>query len=140
MLGPAVANTVVLAAAAILLARARRAAATGPPIISARRQLAYSAFLGALFVVLKAVEYRSKLNHGIGPSSGTFDALYFLLTGVHALHVLAGAGVAGHLAALGLRATGGDIRRFAARVRHLAQFWYFVNLFWIGILVLFYLS
>lgn len=139
-LGPGMANTVVLAAAAILAARARRAAATGPPIVSARRQLAYSAFLGALFVALKATEYLSKLNHGIEPSSGTFFALYFLLTGVHALHVLAGAGVAGYLAAAGATATMGNIPCFAGRVRRLAQFWYFVNLVWIGILVLFYLS
>lgn len=136
--GPAVSNAVVLVAAGILVSRARRAAATGPPIISARRQLTYSAFLGALFLALQVSDYVSKLNHGLEPASNTFYALYFLLTGLHALHVLGAAGVAGYLAAAGARYTKAEVPRFARRVAALSWSWFFLTLIWFGIVVLYY--
>ncbi len=134
---PAVAEAVVLFAATILVSRARRAAATGPPIISARRQLTYSAFLAALFLVLRSSDYVSKLNHGIEPASSTLYALYFLLTGFHALHVLGVAAAAGYLAAASARYTRAEIPRFATRVAVLSWAWFFLTLVWFGIVVLF---
>lgn len=139
-LGPVVANTVILAAAGILMAGARRASATGPPLMAARRELTFAAVLGLAFVGLKIAEYASKLNHGLGPSTSPYYALYFLVTGIHTLHVAAGAAVAGYLGHRGAEITGGDVPRFANRVRLTAYFWYLVNFMWLVILLLLYLS
>ncbi len=46
--------------------------------------------LGAVFMVIKGFEYTAKFNHHLYPSSNTFMAIYFTLTGLHAFHVLGG--------------------------------------------------
>src|SRR5687768_14352471 len=53
--------------------------------------------LGATFLVVKAFEYSDKFTHGLGPATDNFLGLYFALTGLHALHVLAGILVNGYL-------------------------------------------
>jgi len=42
------------------------------------------------FLVIKAFEYGDKFSHGYLPSSSTFMAIYFTMTGLHALHVTGG--------------------------------------------------
>jgi heme/copper-type cytochrome/quinol oxidase subunit 3 len=37
-------------------------------------------------MVVKGFEYRDKFAHGLFPSTHTFYAIYFTLTGLHALH------------------------------------------------------
>ena len=42
------------------------------------------------FLIIKAIEYTSKFNSGIYPSTDNFYGIYFTLTGLHALHVIGG--------------------------------------------------
>ena len=43
-----------------------------------------------IFLVIKYFEYTGKFHHGIYPSSSTFMAIYFTLTGLHGLHIIGG--------------------------------------------------
>ena len=46
--------------------------------------------LGGVFMVIKYMEYSQKFHHELFPSTNTFLAIYFTMTGLHALHVLGG--------------------------------------------------
>jgi cytochrome c oxidase subunit III len=111
--------------------------------------LAITIALGLTFEVLKGIEYAQHLSEGIAPGDYyAFDALpahgavlyvtlYYLLTGLHALHVAGGICV---LAWLAVRAHRGD---FDAR-RHIALelgglYWHLVDLVWIFLWPLIYL-
>jgi nitric oxide reductase NorE protein len=47
----------------------------------------------AVFAGLKAVEYYGELSAGHTPASGMFFTFYFILTGLHLLHVIVGTGL-----------------------------------------------
>ncbi len=65
---------------------------------SKRSQLVVSNTLGLTFVVIKVLNDVAMIGRGITPSTDSRWAFWFALTGVHALHVLAGAIVTGWLA------------------------------------------
>jgi heme/copper-type cytochrome/quinol oxidase subunit 3 len=45
---------------------------------------------GAIFLVVKAIEYNEKFSHHLYPATNNFLGLYFTLTGLHAVHVIVG--------------------------------------------------
>ena len=49
------------------------------------------------FLIIKYIEYSAKFHHGLLPSTNTFLAIYFTLTGLHGLHVLVGMAVKSYL-------------------------------------------
>src|SRR3989338_8038927 len=55
-----------------------------------RLYMAATILLGAAFLVIKGFEYGHKFEHHHFPATSTFYAIYFTLTGLHGLHVLAG--------------------------------------------------
>jgi cytochrome c oxidase subunit 3 len=99
--------------------------------------LAATAVLGAAFLGVKTFEYAARIAEGIYPSSNTFAAVYYLLTGVHALHVLGGAAATLHL---GLTRPHTEVAAgaFANRVRALSLYWYFVDVAWLCLFVMLY--
>ena len=56
----------------------------------ARTALVAAAALGVLFLVIKGVEYSDKAAQGITWETHSFFSFYYLLTGFHAAHVVAG--------------------------------------------------
>jgi cytochrome c oxidase subunit 3 len=94
---------------------------------------------GLTFLVVKAFEYYGKFQHGHRPSTHTFYAIYFTLTGLHALHVLGGMGVNGCLWGPGARMWAADPERFTNRVEVAGLFWHFVDLVWIFLFPVLYL-
>jgi nitric oxide reductase NorE protein len=54
------------------------------------RWLLRASALGALFLVLKGVEYAGKIQAGLTPETNTFFEMYWLLTAFHAAHVVLG--------------------------------------------------
>ena len=101
--------------------------------------LAAAGLSGVTFVVFKAAEYSSEVARGLTADSSTFAASYYLLTGVHAAHVVGGAVVLLWLAAAGQSSTRGNLSRFMNRVSAVRLYWYFVDLVWLMIFVLMYL-
>lgn len=97
--------------------------------------LLLSAALAVCFLGFKSLEYSSKVSAGLLPSSSMFLALYFTLTGFHALHVLGG--IAANLwVARGVWRL--DEAITTGRLKALALYWSFVDVVWLGILVAFY--
>lgn len=116
-------------------ASAWRARAQDP--LRAMGSLAASTFLAFVFLVVKGAEYRLELLEGLVPSASAFLAMYFTLTGLHALHVGAGL-IANAWIIAGTRRVSPALT--AGRIRAAALYWAFVDVIWLIILVLFYLT
>lgn len=127
-----VANTFVLSIMTALVLRVRALDAS-----AARRLLLAGSGLAVLFLVIKGIEWRGEIGDGLVPSVNTFFAMYFTLTGLHALHVIAGL-VANAWALAGARHVGDAMT--AGRIRSLALYWAFVDVVWLVIFLLFYLT
>jgi cytochrome c oxidase subunit 3 len=74
-----------------------------------------------------------------GPAHHTYNAIYFTLTGLHALHVIGGAAVIFYLWAFGGRMWKKDPERFTNRIEISGLFWHFVDLVWIFLFPVLYL-
>lgn len=99
------------------------------------RLLLGGALTGGAFVVSKAVEYTAKLTDGVTPASDTFYSWYFVITGIHLAHVVAGTGL---LVFLWTRSRRPDPSRVVLEC--VASFWHLVDLLWIVIFPLLYLQ
>jgi nitric oxide reductase NorE protein len=98
--------------------------------------LVASAALGWGFVAVKIMEYAEKLQTGIQPDTNIFFTLYFVLTGIHLLHVLIGEAV---LLAVILKTNDKDTDSLSF-VEGGVCFWHIVDLLWIILFSLFYMS
>ncbi|HEY6887167.1 MAG TPA: cytochrome c oxidase subunit 3, partial [Solirubrobacter sp.] len=118
--------------------------------------------LAAVFMLVKYLEYSHKLRHGVGWGSAyrpsedilsvlptalrggpapehvaTFFSIYFLMTGLHGVHVLVGMGLYGWLVR---RARRGDFGpAYYGPVDVVALYWHLVDVVWIFLFPLFYL-
>lgn len=75
-----------------------------------------------------------------GPRHNTFTAIYFTLTGLHALHILGGTLVIFYLWGPGSRMWKTDPERFTNRIEVSGLFWHFVDLVWIFLFPVLYLT
>lgn len=73
------------------------------------------------------------------PSHGTYFAVYFTLTALHALHVLGGAIVIFYIWGPGAKLWKSDPERYINRVEVSGLFWHFVDLVWIFLFPVLYL-
>ena len=101
--------------------------------------MALTLLLGAAFLVVKTVEYGDKFAHGLFPATSNFLALYFTMTGVHAIHVIGGMVVNGFLWGPGARMWQSDPTRFTNRVEVAGIYWHFVDVVWIFLFPVLYL-
>jgi len=74
------------------------------------------------------------------PRHNPFTAIYFTLTGLHALHILGGTCVIFYLWAFGGSMWRKDPERFTNRVEVSGLFWHFVDLVWIFLFPVLYLT
>jgi len=88
-------------------------------------------------VELKRSEILSQERYG--PWHHPYTAIYFTLTGLHALHVIGGAIVIGFLWGPGSRLWETDPERFTNRIEISGLFWHFVDLVWIFLFPVLYL-
>ena len=75
-----------------------------------------------------------------GPWHNTFLAIYFTLTGLHAVHILGGSIVIGYLWGPGSKLWKKDPERFTNRIEVSGLFWHFVDLVWIFLFPVLYLT
>lgn len=87
--------------------------------------------LAVVFLIVKAFEYGSKFSHDHYPSTSTFFAIYFTMTGLHALHIIGGIIVNGYLLGPGSKMWKSEPERFAGRIEVAGLYWHFVDLVWI---------
>jgi cytochrome c oxidase subunit 3 len=91
----------------------------------------------AVFLVVKYFEWTEKFAHGLFPGTDIFFSLYFMMTGVHGLHVLGGMLVLGWILVLAHR--GRFSEHYYTPVELSGLYWHFVDLVWIYLFPLFYL-
>ena len=95
--------------------------------------------LGLVFMVIKAIEYGSKFEHHLYPSTDNFMAIYFTLTGLHGLHVVGGMVVIGYFLTAGSKMWQTEPERFTNRIEIVGLYWHFVDLVWIFLFPTLYL-
>ncbi len=142
-----VANTIVLLTSSLTVALGVHALRRGrEPEVP--RWTGATILLALCFLGVKAVEWTAKYRHGLfpgrpelaalPPGERLFFGLYFATTGLHALHVVAGAVLLAVAAVLVAR---GRVRRDAPVIAENAGlYWHLVDVIWIVILPLFYLA
>jgi len=101
--------------------------------------LAVTVILAFVFLGVKAFEYAEKFEHHHFPSTNTFFAIYFTLTGLHGLHVIGGIIVNSYLLLPGSKLWKKDPDRFTNRVEYAGLYWHFVDLVWIFLFPVLYL-
>ena len=106
-----------------------------------RLYMGATVLFGVGFLVIKYIEYSSKLLHDppLLPSTSTFLAIYFTLTGLHALHVIGGMAVNAYFWGPGAKMWCTDHQQFTNRVETAGLFWHFVDLVWIFLFPVLYL-
>ncbi|WP_354701176.1 Quinol oxidase subunit 3 [Paraconexibacter sp. AEG42_29] len=131
-------NTLVLLTSSLLVALAVRAHRLGRRADS-RRLVALTALCGAVFAAVKVAEWVTKLDAGHHPGDDLFFTYYYLLTGIHFLHVIIGAGVLAYWHRL-LRRPAGVPEGERRAVECCASYWHMVDLLWVVIFPVLYLS
>lgn len=92
--------------------------------------------LGAIFIAGQAYEWSSLFNNGILPLT-TFGSPFFVITGIHGLHVLLGLVWACFVILYGLAGTFSDQK--STGVEFFGLYWHFVDIVWIVLFSVIYL-
>lgn len=112
--------------------------------------VALTFLFGAVFLGIKTIEYSRHIAAGLLPGShyasaelpargaGLFFTLYYLMTGLHGLHVIGGMTA---LAFVGRRVSRGDVRvEHPVLLENAALYWHLVDAVWIFLWPLLYLT
>jgi cytochrome c oxidase subunit 3 len=139
-------NTAVLITSSLSVALAGHALSLRRPR-RAMLLLGASLALGAGFLVVKGFEWGAKFAHGLYPGSPVLLArakgeilyfgLYFMMTGLHALHVLIGMGLLATV--LVLVGRGRVSPEQPVLLENSGLYWHLVDMIWIFLFPLFYL-
>ena len=135
-LGVGVTNTLVLLTSSLCVVVALGALRAGARHIARSAVMAATA-CGGVFMALKVFEYYSLVMDGHGVGANHFYMYYFVLTGVHLLHVCVGMGILTFLLTQTRRREFSKTRMSV--VEGGACFWHLVDLLWIVLFPLLYL-
>jgi cytochrome c oxidase subunit III len=143
-------NTIVLIASSLTMALAVNAAQNSKqrPLIG---YLLATLFLGCVFLGVKVIEYKEKFDHHLVPGynfqwpdggplanpTQIFYSFYFVMTGMHALHMIIGAGVITPLIIMAIR--GRFSKDYYSPIEMFGLYWHFVDIVWIFLFPLLYL-
>jgi cytochrome c oxidase subunit 3 len=122
------ASTATILASSFTLSRASHA----PSPASRRRRLATTLALGLAFLLLQALLWRDLLRAGLTTDSSAYGALFYSLTGLHALHLVAGLVFLG--VALALRSPHPTTQLLCA------LYWHFLGALWLVLFAVLYFS
>jgi len=139
-------NTMILITSSLLAASAVTAIQQGKRLL-AQYLLVGTVLMAAVFLVNKYLEWSDEIGRGFYPGSATlanappgksvFFSLYYLTTGLHGLHVLAGGTL---LAVIAFRVGKGTVHAGDyVWLENGALYWHLVDLIWIFIFPLYYL-
>jgi cytochrome c oxidase subunit 3 len=141
-------NTAILIGSSLTMAMAVYAAQIG----NRNQQIVYlvgTMLLGIAFLSIKAVEYSHKFRDNLVPGASfqfegrdpvhaqLFYSLYFVMTGLHALHMVIGLGIMSVLLWMAWR--GRFTKAYHTPVELTGLYWHFVDIVWIFLFPLLYL-
>jgi heme/copper-type cytochrome/quinol oxidase subunit 3 len=95
--------------------------------------------LSLVFMVVKGFEYSHEFDIGNFPSTSTYLAIYFTMTGLHALHIIGGVIVNTYLLFPGSKMWKTNKAQFINRIEAAGLYWHFVDLVWIFLFPVLYL-
>ena len=102
-----------------------------------RRWSSVTIGLGLVFLGGQAWEWRSLGAEGLSVASNLYGTVFFLITGAHGLHVIAGLVMLG---ALRLRADAAGRAVEQARIEAVTYYWHFVDAIWLLVFAALYVS
>lgn len=131
-------NTLVLLTSSLFVALGVQAVRNGDG--SYARKLIVAAFAGGVvFIINKPIEWIDKVGDGFGPRYDTFFQLYYMMTGLHLLHVIVGMVVLTNLWKLAGHVRQTPTPRQLRFLENGATYWHLVDLIWLVLFALFYL-
>ncbi len=101
--------------------------------------LGLTLLLALTFLVVKGFEYNAKFSHHLFPGTSTYMAIYFTLTGLHAIHVIGGIIVNSYFWGPGTKLWHENPEQFTNRIEVAGLYWHFVDLVWIFLFPVLYL-
>jgi len=109
-------------------------------LAKARMYLGVTVGLALVFIIVKLLfEYIPKFQDHHTPSHSNFFALYFTLTGLHALHIIGGVIVITYFIFPGSSLWKNDPEYYTNRIECTGLYWHFVDLVWIFLFPVLYL-
>lgn len=129
-------NTLLMLSSSWFVALAVQAARTRPGKLSARF-FVLALLCGAGFITVKFFEWGEKIRAGINLTSNDFFMYYYMLTGIHLLHVVIGMGVLTFLWNIARRPDAGNDT--IQTLESGASFWHLVDTLWVILFALLYL-
>jgi cytochrome c oxidase subunit 3 len=137
-------NTGLLLTSSFVMTIALEAAGSGMRRL-AILGLSAAALLGGAFLVVKGLEYREDFARHLvpgpdlpfhAPAAQLFYALYWVMTGIHAIHLIIGIALAGSIAIFLARRT---LAPHSTAVEACGLYWHFVDTVWLVLYALIYL-
>jgi heme/copper-type cytochrome/quinol oxidase subunit 3 len=126
-------NTFVLLTSSLSAVLAHKAADHGDGK-GAAKYLWFTVGGGAVFLIVKAFEWTSEIQHGYTITSSTFWSFYYTAAGIHASHVIAGMALMTYIALDAAK------MRELQRVEYVGLYWHFVDIVWIFLFPLLYIA
>ncbi len=121
-------NTLVLLLSSLSVQSARRSG-RGGRLEGIRRGLALATVLGVVFLVGQVVAWRQVVAAGIYLTTNPHSSFFYLLTGMHGVHLLGGVGALGYALLAATRTT--DPAHALEVVEPTATYWHFVDGLWL---------
>lgn len=129
-------NTAVLVTSSLALLQAQRGNRRGDARLLRIGALAALLF-GGLFLLLQGIEWNTLIRSGWIPVHGIASGLFYLLSGMHGVHIIGGIVL---LSMLWFRiARNAPRRRVLVALRIAAIYWHFVTLVWIALFLMMFI-
>ena len=126
-------NTFVLLTSSLFAVLAHQAAEKGDGK-KAAKLLWLTIGGGAIFLVVKSLEWTYEISHGFTMQSNAFWHFYYVAAGIHASHVIAG------MIAMAIVARQAARNEELQRVELAGIYWHFVDIVWIFLFPLLYIA
>jgi nitric oxide reductase NorE protein len=131
-------NCVFLLTASLFVALAVQGVNEGKGRL-ARKLLLGAAVCGVAFILHKPFEWIALLANGYGPHHDIFFQLYYMLTGLHLVHVLIAMIVLKYLWGLAAHVRHVPSPRQSRFLENGATYWHLVDILWLVLFAIFYL-
>lgn len=133
-----VVSTIVLLTSSLFVALGVQAVRQGRGA-AAQKHMILAALGGLVFIINKPIDWTAKVIAGHGPHHDNFFQLYFMMTGLHLLHVVVGMVVLAYLWRMaGTIKTVPNARQMRF-IENGASYWHLVDVIWLVLFALFYL-
>lgn len=138
-------NTAILLTSSLTMALAERGSEAGLRALP-RAMLAATLAFALAFLVVKGLEYREDVEKGFWPAAdfripvagaSLFFGLYWMMTGVHGVHVLIGMALVARVLWIALR---GKLPERAVSMRMTTLYWHLVDVIWVVLFPMLYLG